>query len=86
MKGAAQFFLATLVADPGLGYLVTNPSNSPELPHHPGVSVCAGPTMDSQILRDLFDGCAGASEVLGVDAGFRDQVRAARNRLAPTNV
>ncbi|MDQ3788480.1 MAG: glycoside hydrolase N-terminal domain-containing protein, partial [Actinomycetota bacterium] len=86
MKGAAQFFLATLVTDPGPGYLVTNPSNSPELTHHAGVSVCAGPTMDMQILRDLFDGCAGASEVLGIDAGFRDQVRAARNRLAPTRV
>ncbi|HYQ62522.1 glycosyl hydrolase family 95 catalytic domain-containing protein [Actinophytocola sp.] len=86
MKGAAQFFLATLVTEPTLGHLVTNPSNSPELPHHSGVSVCAGPTMDMQILRDLFDGCAGASEVLGVDSGFRDQVRAARARLAPMKV
>ncbi|MBB4912803.1 glycosyl hydrolase family 95 catalytic domain-containing protein [Actinophytocola algeriensis] len=86
MKGAAQFFLDTLVTEPSLGYLVTNPSNSPELPHHANASVCAGPTMDSQILRDLFDGCAGASEVLGVDAGFRDQVRAARQRLAPMKV
>ncbi|HEX2263572.1 MAG TPA: glycoside hydrolase N-terminal domain-containing protein, partial [Pseudonocardiaceae bacterium] len=34
MKGAAQFFLDTLVTHPTLGYLVTNPSNSPELPHH----------------------------------------------------
>jgi alpha-L-fucosidase 2 len=86
MKGAAQFFLDTLVAEPSLGYLVTNPSNSPELPHHANASVCAGPTMDMQILRDLFDGCAGASEVLGVDAAFRDQVRAARARLAPMKV
>jgi alpha-L-fucosidase 2 len=86
MKGAAQFFLNTLVTEPSLGYLVTNPSNSPELGHHSGVSVCAGPTMDMQILRDLFDGCASASEVLGVDSGFRDQVRAARQRLAPMKV
>ena len=56
MKGAAQFFLDTLVTHPTLGYLVTNPSNSPELPHHANASVCAGPTMDNQILRDLFDG------------------------------
>ena len=56
MKGAAQFFLDTLVQEPTLGYLVTNPSNSPELNHHSGVSVCAGPTMDNQILRDLFNG------------------------------
>lgn len=86
MKGAAQFFLDTLVEEPNLKWLVTNPSNSPELEHHPGVSVCAGPTMDNQILRDLFDGCTAAGEVLGVDAGFRDRIRAVRERLAPMQI
>ncbi|MEV0897213.1 glycoside hydrolase N-terminal domain-containing protein [Actinoplanes sp. NPDC049802] len=86
MKGAAQFFLDSLVTHPSLGYLVTNPSNSPELPHHPNASVCAGPTMDNQILRDLFNGVARATEVLGVDASFRGQILAARDRLAPTRV
>ncbi|WP_250214307.1 glycosyl hydrolase family 95 catalytic domain-containing protein [Acrocarpospora catenulata] len=86
MKGAAQFFLETLVPEPSLGYLVTNPSNSPELPHHSGVSVCAGPTMDNQILRDLFNACAQASQALGVDAAFRTQVLATRDRLAPMKV
>ncbi|MEE6261911.1 glycoside hydrolase family 95 protein [Plantactinospora sonchi] len=86
MRGAAQFFLDTLVTEPSLGYLVTNPSNSPELSHHSNASVCAGPTMDNQILRDLFDGCARASEILNVDAAFRTQVRAARDRLAPMKV
>ncbi|MEV0354104.1 glycoside hydrolase N-terminal domain-containing protein [Nonomuraea sp. NPDC050680] len=86
MKGAAQFFLDTLVQEPSLGYLVTNPSNSPELNHHAGVSVCAGPTMDNQILRDLFNGCAKAAQVLNVDADFRTRVLAARDRLAPMKV
>ncbi|MFB9252130.1 RICIN domain-containing protein, partial [Sphaerisporangium melleum] len=86
MKGSAQFFLDTLVTEPSLGYLVTNPSNSPELPHHSGVSVCAGPTMDNQILRDLFNGCAQASQVLGVDADFRTRVLATRDRLPPMKV
>ncbi|MCO1580378.1 glycoside hydrolase family 95 protein [Crossiella sp. SN42] len=86
LKGAAQFFLDTLVPEPRLGSLVTNPSNSPELQHHPNASVCAGPTMDTQILRDLFDGCVRAGEVLGVDAGFRGQAQAARARLAPMKV
>jgi alpha-L-fucosidase 2 len=86
MKGAAQFFLDTLVTEPNLGWLVTNPSNSPELPHHSGVSVCAGPTMDNQILRDLFDGVAGASEILGVDATFRAQVLATRDKLPPMQI
>ncbi|NJP96120.1 glycoside hydrolase family 95 protein [Nonomuraea sp. FMUSA5-5] len=83
LKGAAQFFLDTLVEEPTLRYLVTNPSNSPELAHHSGVSVCAGPTMDNQILRDLFNGCAQAGQALGVDADFRARVLAARDRLAP---
>jgi alpha-L-fucosidase 2 len=86
MRGAAQFFLDTLVTHPTLGHLVTNPSNSPELPHHANASVCAGPTMDNQILRDLFNGCARAAEILGVDAEFRTRVLAARDRLAPTRV
>ncbi|MEV4749314.1 glycoside hydrolase N-terminal domain-containing protein [Streptosporangium sp. NPDC049248] len=86
MKGAAQFFLDTLVEEPALRYLVTNPSNSPELSHHSGASVCAGPTMDNQILRDLFDGCAKASQVLGVDADFRTRVLATRDRLPPMKV
>ncbi|WP_433796748.1 glycosyl hydrolase family 95 catalytic domain-containing protein [Actinoplanes sp. CA-252034] len=86
MKGAAQFFLDSLVTHPSLGYLVTNPSDSPELPHHANASVCAGPTMDNQILRDLFNGVARAGEVLGVDTALRTRVLAARDRLAPTRV
>ncbi len=86
MKGAAQFFLNTLVTEPTLGYLVTNPSNSPELSHHANASVCAGPTMDNQILRDLFDACARASEILDVDSTFRAQVRATRDRLPPMKI
>ncbi|GAB3834926.1 glycoside hydrolase N-terminal domain-containing protein [Dactylosporangium cerinum] len=86
MQGAAQFFLDTLVEEPALRYLVTNPSNSPELAHHSGVSVCAGPTMDNQILRDLFTSVARASEVLGGDADFRTRVLAARDRLPPMKV
>ncbi|MEV4475861.1 glycoside hydrolase N-terminal domain-containing protein [Nonomuraea sp. NPDC049504] len=86
MKGAAQFFLDTLVREPALGHLVTNPSNSPELAHHSDASVCAGPTMDNQILRDLFDGVAKAAQELGTDAGFRTQVLAARDQLPPMKI
>jgi len=90
MKGAAEFFLDTLVEEPDLGWLVTNPSNSPEIAHHPGgafgLSICAGPTMDNQILHDLFSACAQASEILGVDSGFREQVLETRERLAPMQI
>ncbi len=86
LKGAAEFFLDTLVEDPKTKWLVTNPSLSPENPHPFGAAVCAGPTMDSQILRDLFGNCIRAAEVLDRDPGFRRQLEAARARLAPNQI
>ena len=86
MKGAAQFFLDTLVEEPKLKWLVTCPSLSPENTHPGGASVCAGPTMDSQIIRDLFSNCIHASEILGVDADLRAKLNATRSRLAPNQI
>jgi alpha-L-fucosidase 2 len=86
MKGAAQFFLDTLVEEPNHHWLVTCPSLSPENTHLYGVAICAGPTMDMQILRDLFANCISASEVLGVDKDFRERLAVARARLAPLQI
>ncbi|HEV3471176.1 MAG TPA: glycoside hydrolase family 95 protein [Pyrinomonadaceae bacterium] len=86
MKGASQFFLDTLVEEPKTKWLVTNPSLSPENKHPGGVAVCAGPTMDSQIIRDLFTNCIKASEILGTDVQFRAQLSAALKRLPPMRV
>ena len=87
MKGAAQFFLDTLVEEPTRHWLVTNPSLSPENTHPEGKSsICAGPTMDMQILRDLFANCMRASEILGVDEKFRREVAASRARLGPNQI
>jgi alpha-L-fucosidase 2 len=86
MKGAAQFFLDTLVEEPKHKWLVTCPSLSPENQHPHGAAVCAGPTMDMQILRDLFGNCMRASEILGSDEDFRKQLASARARLAPNQV
>jgi len=86
MKGAAQFFLDTLVEEPKHKWLVTCPSLSPENTHPGGASVCAGPTMDSQIIRDLFSNCIQASEILGVDADLRAKLVATRSRLAPNQI
>ncbi|HYG34323.1 MAG TPA: glycoside hydrolase family 95 protein [Clostridia bacterium] len=86
LKGSAEFFLDTLVEEPKHKWLVTNPSISPENQHPFGAAVCAGPTMDSQILRDLFSNCIRASEILGTDADFRKQLETARARLAPNQI
>lgn len=86
LKGAAQFFVDTLVEEPTHHWLVTNPSLSPENQHPLGAAVCAGPTMDMQILRDLFANTTKAAEVLGLDAEFRQQLAGMRARLAPNQI
>jgi alpha-L-fucosidase 2 len=86
MKGAAQFFFDTLVEEPKHKWLVTCPSLSPENSHPFGTSICAGPTIDMQILRDLFTNCIRAAEILGVDEDFRKQAAATRARLAPNQI
>ncbi len=86
MKGAAQFFLDTLVAEPKHGWLVTSPSLSPENAHHANTSIAAGPAMDSEILRDLFTACIRSAEILGQDAAFRARLEAVRAKLAPPQV
>ncbi len=85
-KGAAEFFVATLVEDPDTGAMVTAPSISPENVHPHGAALCAGPSMDAQILRDLFGQCIEASRLLGVDAGFARQLDALRERLPPHRI
>ncbi|MBO9669883.1 MAG: glycoside hydrolase family 95 protein [Sphingobium sp.] len=86
MRGAAQFFLDVLQTDPRTGFLVTNPSISPENTHPGGASVCAGPAMDMQILRDLFDQTARAAAILGTDPQFANELAAARAKLAPDKI
>jgi len=86
LKGAAEFFLDTLQEHPKTRWLVTNPSISPENMHPFGSAVCAGPTMDMQILRDLFANTIKAAEILGVDETFRQQLAMARVRLAPNQI
>lgn len=91
MRGAAEFFLSTMIAEPSHSWLVTAPSSSPEnmfrLPGYDGeVSVCMGPTMDTQIIHELFSNTATAASILGVDAAFADSLKAAVDRLPPMQI
>jgi alpha-L-fucosidase 2 len=86
MRGAAEFFLDTLVEEPTHRWLVTSPSLSPENAHRRGVSLAAGPAMDSQILRDLFGACIQASRWLGIDTEFGARLASARDRLPPDRI
>ena len=86
LKGAAQFFLDTLVEEPTHRWLVTSPSLSPENPHPFGTSLAVGPAMDQSILRDLFGSAIEAARTLGTDADLQAKWSATRARLAPLQI
>ena len=86
LRGASLFFLDTLQVEAGTDYLISSPSISPENIHPGGTSLCAGPTMDQQIVRDLFTNTLKAAERLGLDTDLRRQIATARDRLAPNEI
>ncbi len=84
IKGAAEFFADFLIEDPRPGYkkwLISTPSNSPEQG-----GLVAGPTMDHQIIRNLFTNCIEASKILGVDEAFRRKLIDLKSRIAPNQI
>ena len=85
-KGSAEFFAATLVRDPNTAAMVTSPSISPENEHPFGAALCAGPSMDAQILRDLFAQCIAMGKLLGVDEAFGQRLAELRGQLPPHRV
>jgi len=76
LKGAAVFYKATLVKDPKTGWLVTSPSISPEngfkLANGKRAAVVMGPTIDNQIVRELYQAVIAAGKELGEDEAFSD--------------
>ncbi|MFC5468126.1 glycoside hydrolase N-terminal domain-containing protein [Cohnella suwonensis] len=84
MKDAALFLLDFLVEDPQ-DQLVTCPSSSPEnryvLPNGESGALCYGPSMDSQIIRELFGHCIKSSEILQEDLEFAETLRKALERV-----
>jgi alpha-L-fucosidase 2 len=102
MKGAVDFFMDFLVEYPkNKNWLITNPSTSPENPPKgPGyryfydevtsmyyfTTICAGASIDMQILTDLFGDYVAASQVLGMDKEYAAKVNTARGRLVPPQI
>jgi alpha-L-fucosidase 2 len=89
LKGACDFFLSMLTEEPKNGWLVTAPSSSPEnayLLDGKALNVCMGPTMDNQIIRELFTNTAAAAKILGVDAKFCEDMETAKAKLPPHQI
>jgi alpha-L-fucosidase 2 len=90
IKGSAQFYNSMLTPDPDTGWIVTSPSVSPEnsfyLPDGQVSHVCMGPTIDNQIVRELFNNVIAASKTLGLDADLRGQLIQTLSTLPPPGV
>lgn len=89
LKEAVEFFLDYLYETED-GQLLSGPSVSPEnvyiLPNGERGALCMAPTMDSQILRGLFNATLEAAELLKISDLFTDAVRTAVGKLPPTRV
>ncbi|WP_424314952.1 glycoside hydrolase family 95 protein [Haloferula sp.] len=83
MRDSARFFVDFLVEDPrsGKGWLISTPSHSPE-----NGGLVAGPTMDHQIIRELFRNVIEASELLGKDPELRAQLTTMIPKIAPNQI
>ncbi|XP_058070024.1 alpha-L-fucosidase 2-like isoform X2 [Magnolia sinica] len=90
LEGCASFLLDWLVEGHG-GYLVTNPSTSPEhrfiAPDGKPASVSYSSTMDMAIIREIFSSVVSAAEVLGrTNDDLVEKVKKAQLRLYPTRI
>ncbi len=102
IEGSVQFFLDFLVKHPNGKWLVTNPSTSPEnfpdgggnKPYFdevtgsmiPGTTICAGSSIDMQILHDLFGYYLKGAEDLGYQSPLLAKVKEARAKLVPPQI
>jgi len=89
MKGAAQFLLHWLIEDPKTGYLITNPSTSPENTIKMSgkeYQLSMASTMDMSIIRELFTAVIKSADVLKTDADFTNDLIKAKEKLYPYNI
>ena len=95
MESAARFLTDFLIADKNIdgtetGYLVISPSISPEneyiLPTGEHGTVCKGATMDNSIIRELFNACIKAEEILGIKEGVSDELKEILTKIAPLKI
>ena len=84
LKEAAQFFADFLIEDKQ-GRLVTCPSVSPENSYitQSGTrgSLCIGPSMDSEIIYELFTAVIESARILGKDSDNSEMLRSMRDKL-----
>jgi len=90
LKGSAEWLLGFLVKSPE-GYLVTNPSHSPENSFYDPEAkkkamLTYAATIDIEIANALFDYCSEAAAILGVDADFVKKINKTQKKLPPVKI
>ena len=91
LAGASDFFLSSMIREPKNNWLVTSPSSSPENAFYlPGskesVYVCMGPTMDVQLVRELFENTLSAAEILNIEDKTILDIKEAIKSLPPMQI
>jgi alpha-L-fucosidase 2 len=87
LKSACEFYQDFLVEEPKHQWLVVCPSISPE--NNPSVhstSICAGATMDNQLLFDLFTKTIRAASLLKTDSTLMVDFKEILDRLPPMQI
>jgi alpha-L-fucosidase 2 len=87
LKGAAQFFVTSMVEEPTNKWLVVTPSISPEnAPSGRPTTLSYGTTMDNQLVFDILSKTIQAAEILKTDEAFVQRMKSTRDRLAPMQI
>ncbi|MDT3405383.1 glycoside hydrolase family 95 protein [Mucilaginibacter terrae] len=90
LKGSAMFYSSMLIHDQKTGWLVTSPSSSPEnsfyLPNGKTASICEGPTIDNQIIRELFANVITAAKALNTDKALVKSLEYKLKQLPPAGM
>lgn len=90
LRGSAAFYADALVHDPKTGWLLTSPSVSPEntfyLPNGKTASITMGPTIDNQIVRELFTNVIAAGKTLKKDGDFTAMLARKIDSLPPVGI
>jgi alpha-L-fucosidase 2 len=88
LRGAAEFLVDFMVAEPENGWMVVAPSNSPE--NSPSIhyqsSIAAGTTIDNQLVFDLFNKTISAAEILGIDEELLPEMERILDLLPPMQI
>lgn len=90
LKGSTEFLLGFLVKSPD-GYLVTNPSHSPENQYKDPITkknqtLTYAATIDIQIANAIFDYFTEAADLLNTDNQLVEMVKATQKALPPIQI